>query len=107
LNVRNICTIKPYEDHNCTIWDMFKEDEVSSCIRFISEFETEKLDPHSHNTDEFYYILHGRGTIKVGSEKTHVYPGDLIYIPPNAVHSAKSESKDYPVHILCISASVE
>jgi mannose-6-phosphate isomerase-like protein (cupin superfamily) len=45
------------------------------------------VDPHSHPTHEFYYIISGRGIMKIGDEEREVAQGDLVRIPPDAVHS--------------------
>ncbi|MFO0904609.1 MAG: cupin domain-containing protein [Pirellulales bacterium] len=43
--------------------------------------------PHHHPaTEEIYYILEGRGTMRIGVERREVGPGDAIAIPPGASH---------------------
>ena len=43
--------------------------------------------PHHHSqTEEIYYILVGRGRMRIGSEEQIVGPGDAIAIPPGAEH---------------------
>lgn len=42
-----------------------------------------KSNPHSHETEEqLYYILKGRGVVRVGDERTEVKEGDTVYLPP-------------------------
>ena len=42
--------------------------------------------------EEIYYIINGTGRIKIGNEETQFRDGDIIYIPPNTVHSIKNDS---------------
>jgi len=89
---------------------MFHRDELleeteGGYLEFIDEFEVkggEALEPHSHNSEEFYYVLYGRGIMQVEGDERDVYPGDLIHIPANSVHTIRSKSKDYPVHALAL-----
>jgi len=46
--------------------------------------------PHSHAPEQIYVILEGRGRMQVDSEFSEVDPGELIYIPPDAVHSIEN-----------------
>ena len=44
-------------------------------------------EPHSHPTMyENYYVLEGRAVYEVGGESFAVEPGDMIVVPPGAVH---------------------
>ena len=45
------------------------------------------IEPHYHDSHEFYYVLTGSATMRVGEEVAEVRPGDLIYTPPNVPHS--------------------
>jgi quercetin dioxygenase-like cupin family protein len=69
--------------------ELRKETE-GSFLEFINEFtvDPEKyVEPHFHNSHEFYYVLSGRGTMRVGTEVFPVSPGDLVHTPPNVPHS--------------------
>jgi mannose-6-phosphate isomerase-like protein (cupin superfamily) len=42
---------------------------------------------HYHlQTEEIYYILEGRGVMRIGNESRDVGPGDAIAIPPGSEH---------------------
>ena len=59
-------------------------------LELVSEWEVAGggiVDPHSHPTHEFYYIISGRGIMKIADEEREVGQGDLIRIPPDVVHS--------------------
>jgi len=52
----------------------------------------QSLAPHQHNSDEFYYLLRGSAVMTIDGEDQAVNVGDLIHIPPNAVHSISDTS---------------
>ena len=61
-----------------------------SYLEYVAEFEIaagSHLEPHRHNTHEFYYVLKGKALMQIGPEKREIVPGDLVHIPPEAVHS--------------------
>jgi quercetin dioxygenase-like cupin family protein len=96
MDVRN-ARIPPTIEHGgtCKTFFMFPKESIrgdteGSYLEYISEFEIAPgthLEPHRHNTHEFFYILSGRALMQIEREKREVGPGDLIHIPPNAVHS--------------------
>jgi mannose-6-phosphate isomerase-like protein (cupin superfamily) len=44
--------------------------------------------PHLHEEfEEVYYILSGRGRVRIGREEHEVTEGDVVYIPPGEVHT--------------------
>jgi mannose-6-phosphate isomerase-like protein (cupin superfamily) len=46
--------------------------------------------PHQLKTSEVYYILEGEGQMFIDDESEYVYPGQTIYIPPNAKQYIKN-----------------
>ena len=64
----------------------------NSCIRNQTLAEARlpagaSTTAHHHvRTEEIYYVLEGRGLMRVGDETREVGPGDAIAIPPGAVH---------------------
>jgi mannose-6-phosphate isomerase-like protein (cupin superfamily) len=49
-----------------------------------------KLHYHAR-TDEFYYIIDGRGTMVLDDEEIEVHPGVVVYIPRGVRHKARGE----------------
>jgi mannose-6-phosphate isomerase-like protein (cupin superfamily) len=48
---------------------------------------------HHHKcSEEFYFILEGRGCMEVGGVTREVEPGDAILIPPGAWHTIEARS---------------
>lgn len=63
---------------------------IGGYLELVAEFEVAEngaIHPHAHRTHEFYYILAGKGEMTIEGDRQMVGPGDLIRIPPNAVHS--------------------
>lgn len=59
-------------------------------------------DEHAHPWDHAYFILEGRGKIKVGSEERDVSKGSLTYVPPGEKHSVRNTQSDAPLVVLAI-----
>jgi quercetin dioxygenase-like cupin family protein len=59
------------------------------------------VDPHQHPTHEFYYVTSGRGLMVIEDEEREIRQGDLVHIPPNAVHSLRPVSDHAAVHCFC------
>jgi len=113
LEVRNAALIKPVPEHSGTanVWYLFTKKDKGSWgsvkfTEFAVEFEVPGggvLEPHRHNTEEWYYILSGRAVMTIEDESKDVYPGDLIFIPPNALHTIKPKGQHYPLRGFCFS----
>ena len=96
MNITN-AKIKPTVEHGGTCMTYFmvpkeamRDQTMGSYLEYVAEFEIaagSHLEPHKHNTHEFYYVLKGRALMQIGPEKREVEPGDLIHIPPNVVHT--------------------
>jgi len=54
----------------------------------------EKTKPHKLAASEVYYILQGRGLMRIGKEMREVRPHHVIYIPPRAVQSIENPGKE-------------
>jgi mannose-6-phosphate isomerase-like protein (cupin superfamily) len=62
--------------------------------------------PHTHPTHEFYFVMTGEGVMTIGEEQRDVVPGDLVYIPPDAVHSLRPTGGE-PIHCFCFAVGVK
>ena len=47
--------------------------------------------PHSHPSEQFFFVLKGciRAWIEGEANEQILYPGHLMHVPPNVVHSVK------------------
>lgn len=51
------------------------------------------IEPHFHEDfEELYYILSGRGEMRIGGEEESVGEGDVVYIPKGKVHTIRCSS---------------
>jgi mannose-6-phosphate isomerase-like protein (cupin superfamily) len=63
--------------------------------------------PHSHeDIEEVYYILEGTGEITVNNEQREISKGDIIYVPPKAVHTVLNNGKK-PLRLITFSVSLK
>lgn len=81
----------------------------NSCIRAQSLAEARlpvglHTTPHHHpRTEEIYYILEGRGRMRIGDELRDIGDGDAIAIPPGAIHQI-TNTGDVVLKFLCCCA---
>ncbi len=53
--------------------------------------------PHGHHEGETFFIVDGKGEMRIGLEKSSVARGDVVYIPANAPHVLVNESSAEPL----------
>jgi mannose-6-phosphate isomerase-like protein (cupin superfamily) len=80
------------------------EVEVASkfrCLKSVTYVSLAKLqptlsyEPHSHvDHEEIYYIISGKGSIKIGKEVVKFRDGDVIYIPEKITHSITNDGDE-------------
>jgi quercetin dioxygenase-like cupin family protein len=117
MDVRNIEDVAPVVEHNGTVpvWWMVNSREMKDLtdggfLELVNEFEVAGggyVDPHSHPTHEFYYVLRGRGTMTIGDEERLIGQGDLVHIPPDVVHSLRPVTDHAPIHCFCFAIGVK
>jgi len=117
MDVRSIEGVPPADEHAGTVpvWWLIKPREMfeqtsGGYLELVSEFEVKgggKVHPHSHPTYEFYYVTYGRGFMQIGDEVRAVSQGDLIVIPPDAVHSMWPASDNAPIHCFCFAVGLK
>jgi quercetin dioxygenase-like cupin family protein len=116
MDVRSIADVAPEVEHNGTVpvWWLVRPREMKELtdggyLELVSEFEVAgggMVDPHAHPTHEFYYVTAGRGIMRIGEEEREIGPGDLVHIPPNAVHSLRPVSANAPIHCFCFAVGL-
>jgi quercetin dioxygenase-like cupin family protein len=104
VEVHNAATVEPTVEHGglCNSYFMIPKESVrnetmGSYLEFVAEFDLApgtQLEPHFHDTDEYYYILSGKALMQIGSEKRELGPGDLVHIPRNAPHAISSDDHE-------------
>ncbi|MFH1174982.1 MAG: cupin domain-containing protein [archaeon] len=64
-----------------------------------------KAIPHYHaDSEELYYVIDGRGKVRVGEQTFAVKRGSVIYVPTNTVHALENGSAAEELAILCVSS---
>jgi len=97
------------------VWWMVQSQEMREItdggfLELVNEFEVAGggyVNPHSHPTHEFYYVLRGRGIMTIGDEDRDIAQGDLVYIPPDVVHSLRPVTDHAPIHCFCFAIGVK
>ena len=116
MDVRSIEDVAPKIEHNGTVpvWWLVESKEMKEItsggfLELVNEFEVAGggyVDPHSHPTHEFYYVLNGRGVMTISDEEREIGQGDLVHIPPDLVHSLRPVSDHAPIHCFCFAVGV-
>jgi mannose-6-phosphate isomerase-like protein (cupin superfamily) len=75
-------------------------DPKFQCLKGITYVSLAKLqpslsyEPHEHlDHEEIYYIISGKGRIKIGKETSRFRDGDAIYIPEKTMHSITNDGE--------------
>ena len=66
------------------------------------QIQDAKLHYHER-TDEFYYVISGRGTMLLDGEEIELHPGVVVYVPRGVRHKARG---DLIVLVVCVPAGV-
>jgi mannose-6-phosphate isomerase-like protein (cupin superfamily) len=113
VDIRN-AKVEPTVEHGGTCYTYFmfpkesyRKETMGSYLEYIAEFEIpagERLEPHTHDTHEFYYILSGRAKVEIDGEQRDVAPRDLIHIGREQVHSIWPVG-DEPLRALAFASS--
>ncbi len=117
MDIRSSEKMAPTMEHQGTtpVWWLVSPRELRAQtlgghLELISEFEVRaggEVHPHSHPTYEFYYMISGRAVMTVDGESAEVGPGDLINIPPLAVHSIRPISPHTGIRALAFGVAIE
>ncbi len=114
LVIRNWRSVRPTIAHGAGIdWRLMsmplktggdidvEVDQESMCLKVITYVSLAWLqpglryEPHKHEDhEELYYIIRGRGRIRVGDETREFRDGDLIYIPVGAEHEIINDGEE-------------
>jgi quercetin dioxygenase-like cupin family protein len=116
MDVRSITEVEPEVEHNGTVpvWYLVHPREMKQLtdggyLELVNEFEVAAggyVYPHSHPTHEFYFVMSGRGVMTIAGEDRDVAPGDLVYIPPDDVHSLRPIGGG-AIHCFCFAVAVK
>jgi quercetin dioxygenase-like cupin family protein len=88
--------------------DALREATQGGFLQFVNEMTVEPgvaIEPHQHDSHEFYYVLKGDGEMRVGDEMRRVTVGDLIHTPPNVPHSLRGGNEG--IRCFCFAVSFQ
>ena len=92
----------------CATPEVIDQTTRTSSICEVHHVQIQDAKLHYHErTDEFYYVISGRGIMAVGGEEREIGQGDLVHIPPDAVHSLRPVSDNAPIHCFCFAVGVK
>ena len=84
MKIKNRANIKPIEDACEMLQEMYDSENMSISYATI----TDKAQPHKHlKMEEVYYVVRGKGKIKIGEEVSEIKSGDIIPIPKDVYHN--------------------
>lgn len=116
MDVRSIATVEAEVEHNGTVpvWYLVHPQEMRQItdggyLELVNEFEVAAggaVFPHAHPTHEFYFVMNGRGVMTIDGEDRDVAAGDLVYIPPDKVHSLRPTGGG-AIHCFCFAVAVK
>ena len=66
-----------------------EKDQAAAEVHYV-EIEDAKLHYHER-TDEFYYVIAGRGTMTLDSEEIELHQGVVVYVPRGVKHKARGK----------------
>lgn len=75
--------------------DFFASEKLSVGLAIWPSETTDRQGPHAE--DEVYYVIGGRGTIRVADEDRPVKPGSLVFVAAGVEHRFHSIEEDLRV----------
>ncbi len=79
--------------------------ETESMTVEVGRYPSTSAAPKNpHNEDELYYVLSGRGKLRVGDETHDIEGGDLVYVEPEMEHDFFAIEEEITVLIVFGSA---
>lgn len=71
--------------------------DVADCDLTVTWVDVQpgaRQQPHSHDPQQVYVIVRGRGRMHVEGDERDVAEGDLVFIPPRATHAVSNTGQD-------------
>ncbi len=79
-------------------YEFFREKSLSLGAYHLSAGENDPQQPHTE--DEIYYVLRGRGQIRIGDRDCAVTPGSIVFVMAGAVHRFHSIEEDLEILVV-------
>jgi mannose-6-phosphate isomerase-like protein (cupin superfamily) len=92
-----------------TLWEV-SEAFGSQNLRFtLLQFdpgEGGELHYHTHGVEEFYFVVEGAFTVRVGDTTIEAERGSVVYVPPETVHRPQNTTEEPAVLLTASSPSL-
>ena len=87
---RELADVAPWAETCGQIRPLIEEGDGAAAEIHHLEITDAKLHYHER-TDEFYYVIDGRGTLTLDDEEIELHPGVVVYIPRGVKHRARGK----------------
>jgi mannose-6-phosphate isomerase-like protein (cupin superfamily) len=78
--------------------EVFRVPDLSLGVYRLARGEDDPQTPHAE--DEIYYVLSGRGVLRVEDRDLPLGPGEVAFVPARAVHRFHSVGEDLTLLVL-------
>ena len=79
-------------------FELIRVPAMSAGLYVLQPGEPDRQEPHRQ--DELYYVVGGRGQIRVGAEDRAVQPGAAIFVPAGVEHHFHSITAELQVLVV-------
>ncbi len=79
-------------------FELIRVPAMSAGLYVLQPGEPDRQAPH--HEDELYYVVGGKGTIRVGTEERPVAPGSAIFVPAGVAHHFHSIAAELQVLVV-------
>src|SRR5438045_3755686 len=66
-----------------------------------------EVTPPAHADHQFNHVTSGKGIMVIEGDEREISQGDLVHIPPDAVHSLRPVSDNASIHCFCFAVGVK
>ena len=86
------------------VWRLIVDPAKGTSISYFNDvyiYPGPDMPLHSHDEEEVFYFLDGKGVVEMEGEYYPVGPGDIIYIPSRAMHATRCAGA-FPLRLVCV-----
>ncbi len=81
--------------------------ETRMTVTWVDVAQGSRQREHSHAPEQVYVVVRGRGKMRVGGEERWVEAGDLVFVPPDAVHGIENRSDEVLSYVSAATPAVD
>jgi mannose-6-phosphate isomerase-like protein (cupin superfamily) len=91
-------------DNGMGTFRIFIDEEICGAKSFsflVNTMNKEKKGPvHTHDTESCFYILSGKGTVRINDESFAVGPQTAVFIPKDSLHEIEADPGEDLTYIM-------